>query len=335
MAVYARALAAYSVQYFPAGNRALWSHILASGAIVVMGLVNLAGAALMERSEAVFNVGKLGVLVVFIVGGLLLGHPDWGRLGTSEWVPMATIISSGMVVFLAFEGFELISNASDHIKDPARTLPIAFYGSVLAAIVIYVLAVVVAIGHMPFAEMEQASDFALSAAAERFMGSFGFGLMAFGAIFASASAINADFFGAEQLPVALAEEGEMRRIFMRTMSGKVVFSMLLIGVIALLAVNLADLTVLSAATSGGFLIVYAAVNIANAKLARETGSRAWISVAAALACIGALATMIVQFAADPATRNSAYAVAAIVLLSLFHEIIFRLTGGRRPQVANR
>ena len=167
------------------------------------------------------------------------------------------------------------------------------------------------------------------------MGSFGFGLMAFGAIFASASAINADFFGAEQLPVALAEEGEMRRIFMRTMSGKVVFSMLLIGVIALLAVNLADLTVLSAATSGGFLIVYAAVNIANAKLARETGSRAWISVAAALACIGALATMTVQFAADPATRNSAYAVAAIVLLSLVHEIVFRLTGGRRPQVANR
>jgi len=332
MAIYARALAAYAVQYLSPESREVWKGLLASASIVLMGLVNLAGAALMAKSEALFNVGKLGVLAVFVAGGFVMGKPDWARLGMSEWVPAVTIVTNGMVVFLAYEGFELIANASSRIRDPSRTLPIAFYGSVIAAIVIYVLAVVVAIGHMPFADMEAAKDFALSAAAERFMGAFGFGLMTVGAILASASAINADFFGAEKLPVSLAEHGEMRTVFEHTIGGKTIYSMILIGVIALLAVNLVGLNALSAATSAGFLIVYAAVNLANARLAEQTQSHAWISILATVACVAALGTMVVQFAADAATRSSAYAVVAIILIALLWEIVFRLTGGHRPEV---
>jgi len=332
MAIYARALAAYAVQYLPPESREAWSGLLASASIVLMGLVNLAGAALMAKSEALFNVGKIGVLAVFVGGGLVMGKPDWARLGTSEWVPAVTIITNGMVVFLAYEGFELIANASARIRNPSRTLPIAFYGSVIAAIVIYFLAVVVAIGHLPFADMEAASNFALSAAAGKFMGAFGFGLMTVGAILASASAINADFFGAEKIPVSLAKQGEMRTVFEHTIGGKTIYSMILIGTIALLAVNLVGLHALSAATSGGFLIVYAAVNTANARMARQTGSRAWISILAAVSCVAALGTMVVQFAANTATRPSAYAVAAIILIALTWEIVFRLTGGHRPDV---
>jgi len=330
MAIYARALAAYSVSYLPPEQRELASHLVASGALVALGLVNFAGAALMARLETVFNVGKLGVLAIFILGGLLLGHPDWQRLAPSDWVPWTTIVSSGMVVFLAYEGFELISNASDRIVDPGRTLPIAFYGSVLVALVIYVLAVVVAVGHMPFAEMEAARDFALSATAAKFLGSFGFGLMTFGAVFASASAINADYFGAEQLPVMLGAHGELPAVFTREMWGRAVPSLATIGVLALLAVNLVDLHALSAATSGGFLVVYAVVNLANVKLARETGSHRWISIFAALLCIAALALMELDFARDPATRGSAWAVAAVIALALAVEVIFRWLRGGSP-----
>jgi uncharacterized protein len=328
MAVYARALAAYLVSYLPPEQRNLASHVVASGALVLLGLVNLAGAALMARFEDVFNIGKLGVLAIFIAAGLFLGHPDWERLGQADWVPLTTIISSGMVVFLAYEGFELISNASDRIRDPKRTLPIAFYGSVLAAIVIYVLSVVIAIGHMPFANMEAARDFALSATAERFLGAFGFGLMTFGAVFASASAINADYFGAEQLPVMLGGQGELPRVFTKMVWGRAVPSLAVIAVLALLAVNLLGLHALSAATSGGFLVVYAVVNLANAKLAKETGSQRWISFLAAALCIVALGIMVFQFAQDPATRNSAYAVVAVVLLALVVEVVFRAVQGR-------
>jgi uncharacterized protein len=323
MGVYAMALGAYTASYFPADQQEMWTHILASGAIILMGIINFAGAALMAKFEDVFNIGKLTILGLFIVGGLFLGNLSWERLGPSEWVPLGTIISSGMVVFLAYEGFELISNASGGIRNLSRTLPIAFYGSVLAAIIIYILSVVVAVGHMPFNEMAEARNFALSAAAARFMGSFGFGLMAFGAVFASASAINADFFGAEKLPVMLAENGELPQAFTRKISGRAILSLVTIGVLALLAVNVIGLHALSASASGGFLIVYAAVNFANVKLAKETQSRAWISFVAGLSAVIALGIMIAQFASSPATRGSAYAVIGIALLAFIIEVASR------------
>ena len=83
--------------------------------------------------------------------------------------------------------------------------------------------------------------------------------------------------------------------------------------------NLVGLHALSAATSAGFLVVYAIVNLANLKLAKETQSHAWISLLAAFACVAALTVMIAQIAADPATRSSAYAVAGIIVLALVIE----------------
>ena len=125
----------------------------------------------------------------------------------------------------------------------------------------------------------------------------------------------------------LGAHGELPRVFTRTAWGRAVPSLAVIAVLALLAVNLVDLHALSAATSGGFLLVYAMVNLANVKLARETGSQKWISALAAILCIAALAIMVFQFAQAPATRSSAYAVVAVVVLALVVELVFRWLRG--------
>ena len=323
MAVYARALGGYTASYLPQEEREMATRAIAAGAIVVLALVNLAGEALMDRVGRAFTVGKLAVLAAFIVTGFLLGHPSWGRLGPSNWVPFVTIVSSGMVGFLSYEGFELIANASADIKEPARTVPIAYYGSIGVAIIIYVSAVIIAIGHVPVAQMEEAKSFALSATAAQFLGPFGFGMMTFGAVMASASAINADLYGAAKLPVMLAVSREAAPIYGREYRGRHLVSMGLLVIGAVAAVYFVNLHALSAATSGGFLIVFAAVNYVNVRLAGETKSRAWISIIATLACLAALAIMLYDFAATPETRVSAYAVGAAVLLSLVWSVGFR------------
>lgn len=322
IAVYAHALAAYAASYLAPDHRRMWLHLLSSAAILILGYINFRGAELMSKFEGLFNIGKLGVLVLFIGAGFFLGDPDWGRLGAENFVPAARIVSSGMIVFLSYEGFELISNASADITRPEKTLPIAFYGSVVAAIAIYVLAIFVAIAHMPFEAMKEAQDFALSATAQRFMGSAGFALMTAGAILASASAINADFFGASKLPVMLSQHGEMPARFSSKTGGKNLVSMVFVGGIALLAVNFMELAELSAATSGGFLVVFAVVNFANAKLAEETRSGKWIPIVAGLSCILALGVTIYDFILDPATVSSAFAILAIVAAAIVSEFTF-------------
>jgi hypothetical protein len=59
------------------------------------------------------------------------------------------------------------------------------------------------------------------------------GLMAVGAILASASAINSDYFGAAKLPVMLSEHGEIPPLFQRRLANKPVVSLVTIGALAL------------------------------------------------------------------------------------------------------
>jgi hypothetical protein len=64
--------------------------------------------------------------------------------------------------------------------------------------------------------------------------------------------------------------------------------------LTLLVANFFDLTSISTVGSAGFLLIFAAVNVANIRLASSTGSRTWISGMGVVACVGALAALLWQ-----------------------------------------
>lgn len=328
MAVYAFALAGYSEPYLPEALRWTGTHLISSVALIVLALVNFVGPGLVQKSESLFNVGKLAVLAVFIIGGLMLPGLDWSRLAPQSWASPMAIISAGMIGFLAYEGFELIANASDRIVNPRRVLPIAFMGSVLIAIVVYGLAFIVGLGHLPLDRLLAAKDFAISEAAGSFLGHYGFALMAVGAVLASASAITADYFGASRLPPELTTFNKLPSAFHRSLNQRRTRSLVIIGVLALLGVNFVSIEALSSATSGGFLMVYAAVNVAAWRLAPQTGARRFVPALAALLCIAALAITLWQFLATPGSALQAVAIGGIVVVALAIEALSRVIEAR-------
>lgn len=149
LAVYANAFSTYAVNFLPGPNQHFWRPVLTTAVIVMMAVVNFVGPGLVDRSEGTFNVGKLGLLLVFVLVGLSSSGLDLERLGPGNWVSVPDIVASGMLVFLSYEGFELVANASDRISNPQRTLPYAYYGSILTAIVFYMCIIVVTLGHFP------------------------------------------------------------------------------------------------------------------------------------------------------------------------------------------
>jgi len=338
MAVYATALAGYTLPYLPDALKPSGGHLISSAALIVLGMVNFVGPGLVQASESAFNAGKLLVLAVFIMAGLLAPGIDWSRLAPEAWATPMAIVASGMIGFLAYEGFELIANASGNIANPRRTLPIAFLGSVAIAVIIYVLAFVVGLGHLPLADLIAAKNFGISAAAQSFLGPFGFGLMAVGAVLASASAITADYFGATRLPPQLQKIDELPSALHRGLKRRARRSLAIIAVLALLAVNLAPIEAMSSATSGGFLLVFAAVNAAAFRLAPETGAGRAVPGAATLLCVAALAVTVWQFLSIPATASQAGAIAIILAAAIAVEAISRWlerrygTGGDAPDV---
>lgn len=323
LAVYADAFGTYAANFFPPDQRHYWHVGLRSGVLVLMAVINLLGPSLVDRSEGFFNVGKLGILVVFVIAGLAGSGLTFSRLGPSDWVPLPKVISSGMLVFLSYEGFELVANASDRVRNPRRNLPLAYYGSVGTAIVLYFFIIVVTLGYLSFDALNQASNYPLSAAAEVFMGKPGFLLLSVGAILATASAINAGIFGASKLPITLAQMGEAAGIWDREVWQRHPAGLMYVTFAALLISNLLNLHAMSAAASAGFLVIFALVNVANARLARQTDSKKWISQAAAVACVLALATMIFQILREPEHSVEVYFFTGLFVLPFVIQIIRR------------
>jgi amino acid transporter len=209
------------------------------------------------------------------------------------------------------------------VRAPERTLPYAYYGSILTAIVLYAAIVIVTLGHLSFDALSRVQNFSLSAAAEAFMGRIGFVLLAIGAMLATASAINADLFGASKLPIMLAEAGEAPERYGREVWGRHPAGLVMIATFALVVVNLMNLHAIAAASSAGFLLVFAMVSVGNARLSRETRSKAWLCCVAALACFTALGTMVYQIGRNPKHRHELIVIAGLTVLPFAYQVCYR------------
>ncbi len=84
--------------------------VLAVAVIVVFTLTNMAGARVSGRVELLLVVFKLSILL--FISSVSLKLVEWDRLNPSNWPPPTSIVAGSMIIFLAYEGFELIANAA-------------------------------------------------------------------------------------------------------------------------------------------------------------------------------------------------------------------------------
>ena len=334
LAVYAYAFGSYGAGLFPEPQRGFWLHILVSAVIVGLVIVNVFGAKLVVRSENLFNAVKLLLLAAFVVAGLFTPM-EWSRLGPENFVTPLGLVAGAMLIFLNYEGFELIANASKDIADPKRSLPIAYIGGVLIVMAIYVLIVMVVIGHMSFSAVAKVSDYALSAAAQDFAGRAGYVAIAIAALMATSSAINATFYSTGRLAYIIAKTGQLPKELERSLRGQHFEGTLITAALALIVANFVPLEAIATMGSAGFLLLFMAVNIANVRLARDTGSRAWISGLAALSTASALIVLCVEVEENPATRNHLWILAGMILVSFGIEVAYRRITGRSIHLSRK
>ena len=262
--------------------------------VVAMAAVNVFSAKLVGATENYIVAAKVAILVAFVAVALF--QTDLAAVAPSQWPGAGSLIAGGMLIFVAYEGFELIANAAGDAKDPKRTLPRALYVSVIFTIVLYVLVAVVTVGLLPLGQIAAAADFALAEAAEVVWGRIGFDAIVVAALLSTASAINATLYGTSRLAVVIAVDGEAPTSLERKIAGKPIAGLLVTAGAALLVANLVPLEAISSLASAGFLIVFGAVNVANVRLARTTHSRRSISVIGAGACAGALIALMAHIA---------------------------------------
>jgi amino acid transporter/nucleotide-binding universal stress UspA family protein len=112
--------------------------------------LNVLGADVTGKAENVITLAKVGVLLVFIAFGMaaIWRGPDLARANFTPLFPkgMSGVIVAMGLTFIAFEGYDLIATVSEEIKNPKRSIPIATFVSLWAAVIIYLFILLVSIG---------------------------------------------------------------------------------------------------------------------------------------------------------------------------------------------
>ena len=274
LALYAKGFAFYAMTFMPADSALIWSNIFATTIIIVFTAINFIGAKAVGRFELFIVSIKVGILLLFAISGLFFIQPV--NLSIAQFPTTPNILFGAGIVFLAYQGFGLITNAAEDMDDPGKTLPRALYLSVLVVICIYVLVSFAVVGNLSMSEISTSKDYALAAAAKPFLGNIGFKIMAIAALFSTSSAINASLYGGANVSYLIAKEGELPEFFERKVWNRSTEGLFITSGLVILCTNLLNLEGIGMLASASLLVIYVAVNTSHLRLFRETGAKRYL-----------------------------------------------------------
>lgn len=320
MSLYAYAFGSYAAN---ALGIPLLRSIFVTFVILLFTILNAYGAVVSGRAEDLLVAFKITVLMAVVGAGIALVRPE--RLMPPYWADTTGIVAGGMIIFLAYEGFELIANAGGDVEHP-RVLSKAFYASVILVMLIYIFIAIITVGTLPYDKIVQARDYALAIAAEPSLGKFGFWLVTFAALASTSSAINATLYGTARASYMVAKFGQLphaieRRVWRQAYEGLVVVSLL-----SVILSNTANLETIATAGSGGFLLVFFAVNLAALKLRNKTRLNPVIPSLGAAMALSAFTILVLRI-----MKESTYALSVmftLIAVSFLSEWAYRLWTGR-------
>jgi hypothetical protein len=293
ISLYAVAFSSYAQTFFSPPYPEWLKHLLISFAILLPMVINLVSASFVSRSETLLVVIKMLLLLVIIIASSF--YVDLERLSPALWGDTLSILVAGMIIFVAYEGFELIANAAEDVKNPESTLPKAFYGSVILVIILYVLIAIITTSTVPESQLATAKDYALAVAAEPALGQFGFTMVAIAALLATFSAINATLYGNARLGFILAKKGELpKRLAMENHRHIPTVDVIVTAFLSLILANSIDLTEIAIIGSASFLLIFFIVNLAAYRLRHAIQANAFILIIASLVSGSALITLLIH-----------------------------------------
>ena len=256
-------------------------------AVAATGAYALQLARTASGGGAWATVGKVIVFLLLIAGGV------WALAGESpasvgeRLRPFFPGGSLGLLqamgfTFIALQGFELIAAVGGEVRDPERTIPRAMFLSLGVALLIYLpfLLVIATVGVEPGGSITalSARDPAtvVAAAAQNYLGLFGFWLVVVAAVLSMLSALHANLLAASRIALGMARDRNLphRLGAVDRTTGTPSMAILATSLmVVLLLVLVPDVAVAGAVSSLIFLIVFALAHGIDILMRQRGGDR--------------------------------------------------------------
>jgi amino acid transporter len=288
--------------------------------LLVIAAVNFRGILTSVRINVGFTVVELlGLLLIVAIAVSFLadGGGDPGRAlefrsGTS--VPLA-ILGGSALAFYALIGFEDSANLAQETTDPRRAYPLALFGGVAAAGLIYVLVTVTASMAVPTERLAESSGPLLEVAAR---GPLSVDSRVFSAIglLAIANGALINMIMVSRLLYGMAEEGVMPAPLARVHPVRRTPWVAIAAATALASVLAAtgDLEALADTTVLLLLCVFIVVNVAVLALRADRVERDHFRIPSAIPLLGVGACLVVMTQTEPDAWLRAAALLALAFV---------------------
>jgi amino acid transporter len=303
LSLYASAFGSYAPNLWEiTQNKTVDFHIYASAIILLATAINYYSIAVVGKIEAYAVIIKLIILIGFIGIGAygLIGNPNLAQLSAANWESPLKLFAGGMIIFVAYEGFELIANAAPDIENPEKNISKAYYFSVIFVILLYIIIALVTVGSLTFEDIAKAKDYVLAEAAKPMLGKVGFTIITIAALISTFSAINASLYGGSKVNYEIAEDDELSHHFIAKLWGQPI-GLMITAIATLVLVNLLNLESISTAGSVGFILIFGIVNYVGYKLAAQMKTNKIIPLLGFVLCALALIILIMQQVSDNLT----------------------------------
>jgi amino acid transporter len=324
-AVYAFTFGQYLAYVFGLGSD--FARVAAAAVVVLFIGLNLRRVADASGVEIFLVWFKLVVLVGLATLGLL----HWNPAALSRGVPdtgIGTALFAAASVFMAYEGFQLVTYDYADIAAPRRTLPIAVLSAIVTVALVYVLVTLGTVMLIGAGEVASHEEVALAIAGREAFGQVGLILVTVGAAFSTGSAINSTLFATARLSREVARHKQLpASLDHRNAAGIPDRAVIGLGAVAALFAVIGSLDTLVRAASLTFLFTFAVVC---ALAFREAaGSRA-VTGFGAVACASATVALIVRLSeTDPFALVALLGLAALAVFGRAALLRKVKTSGRR------
>lgn len=190
--------------------------ILASAAIIIMGLINIRGikqAAWMQTAIALTLVG-----CILVVTFLVLSMSDWGNLAPgfasdkSWWTGVFSIVAMAPWAFI---GFDCIPQSAEEYNFSHKKSTFIMVTAILMAAVLYIaICTVTAVGVEPWQDLlAQKNNWPTGYVVRNTLGLAGIIVLGIAMFCAVVSGMNAFYISTSRLMYAMANEGSMPKWF--------------------------------------------------------------------------------------------------------------------------
>ena len=259
--------------------------LTAVAVVVVFTFINIKGASETGKVGTTITLVQLGAIISIIIAGLwvMSSNPnddDW-QSNFSDFLPMGLggLVAAMGLTFIAFEGYEIIVQTGEEVKNPKRNIPRAIFISLALVVIMYCFIAFVSIGAI-FPDMPSwqfiglHGELGIMKAAESFM-PYGAFIVLAGGLVSTLAALNATTFSSARVAFAMGRHYNLPHKLsaihpkFKTPYVAVILSSIIMAVMAY-ALPLEDIAHASAVI---FLLLFTQVNLAVISIRRMYGDK--------------------------------------------------------------